>query len=54
MTNETPQPASSSSDVPPFPHHQAIPPLPLEAAERQYADRPAAAPGWQPEEGDFT
>ncbi|MDA0185221.1 hypothetical protein OJ997_33260 [Solirubrobacter phytolaccae] len=53
MTDETPQPPSSS-DVPLFPHHAALPSLPMEAAERQYAERPAAAPGWQPEEGDFT
>jgi len=53
MTSETPQPATSHNDEPPFPHHAAAPQSPLEAAERQYADRPAGVPNWQPEEGDY-
>jgi hypothetical protein len=48
------QKAPSHTDAPPFPHHAATPQSPLEAAERQYADRPSGAPNWHPEEGDFT
>ncbi len=54
MTRDTLQQETSHDVTPPFPHHAATPQSPLEAAERQYADRPTAAPGWQPEEGDFT
>ena len=54
MTSDTPQPvASTSNDAPAFPHHAAVAQTPLEAAERQYADQPAGAPRWQPDEGDF-
>jgi hypothetical protein len=54
MMHETPQQAPSPVDAPAFPHHAAAPQSPLEAAERQYADRPSGTPNWQPEEGDFT
>jgi hypothetical protein len=54
MTPDTPQTAASHNDTPPFPHHAATPQTPLEAAERQYADRPTGVPNWQPEDGDFT
>jgi hypothetical protein len=54
MTHETPQQAPSRTDAPPFPHHDALPQSPFEAAERQYADRPRGVPFWQPEDGDFT
>jgi hypothetical protein len=53
-TPDSPQPATSNHDVPPFPHHLAAPQTPLEAAERQYADRPDGVPNWQPDDGDFT
>ena len=53
-SNSSPEKAPSHNDVPPFPHHAAAPQSPLEAAERQYADRPSSAPNWQPDEGDFT
>ena len=36
-----------------FPHHAAGPVPPLEAAERQYAERARGVPNWQPEDGDF-
>ena len=54
MTHNTPHEAPSTTDAPPFPHHAAAAPTPLEAAERQYADRAAGVPNWQPEDGDFT
>ena len=54
MTPDSSQPATSHNDVPPFPHHAAPPQTPLEAAERQYAERPDGVPNWQPEDGDFT
>jgi hypothetical protein len=54
MTPDSSQPATSHNDVPPFPHHAAPPQTPLEAAERQYAERPDGVPNWQPDEGDFT
>jgi hypothetical protein len=43
-----------STETPAFPHHLAPAPTPLEAAERQYAERPTGAPHWRPEDGDFT
>ena len=52
--NSTSKPASSHNDTPVFPHHAAPAQSPLEAAERQYADRPSGTPDWHPEEGDFT
>ncbi len=52
--NNTSEHVPSSNDEPVFPHHAASPQSPLEAAERQYADRPTGAPNWQPEDGDFT
>ena len=54
MTPDSAQPATSHNDVPPFPHHAAPAQTPLEAAERQYGDRPDGVPNWQPEDGDFT
>jgi hypothetical protein len=54
MTPNTPHEAPSTTNAPPFPHHAAAPQTPLEAAERQYADRAAGVPNWQPEDGDFT
>jgi hypothetical protein len=54
MTPDTPQQAPSHIDAPPFPHHAAAAQTPLEAAERQYAQRPSGTPNWQPEEGDYT
>jgi hypothetical protein len=53
-TPETPQPVEPHDDAPTFPHHAATAQSPLEAAERQYADRPDGVPNWQPEDGDFT
>jgi hypothetical protein len=54
MTNETPQQhATATRDVPPFPHQDAAPHLPLEAPARQDAEPPGGVPRWQPEEGDF-
>jgi hypothetical protein len=54
MTNEASKPVlSASTDTHPFFPHNAAPQPPLEAAERQYADRPTGAPHWHPEEGDF-
>jgi hypothetical protein len=54
MTPDSSQPATLHNDAPAFPHHAAPAQSPLEAAERQYADRPEAVPNWQPDEGDFT
>jgi hypothetical protein len=54
MTPDSTQPATSPDDAPVFPHHAAPAQSPLEAAERQYADRPDGVPNWQPEDGDFT
>jgi hypothetical protein len=54
MTDHTPQQLPTETDAPPFPHHAAAPHTPLEAAERQYADRASGVPNWQPEDGDFT
>jgi hypothetical protein len=54
MTHDAPQPASSGTDTPPFPHHAAPAPAPLEPSERQYAEPPRGVPRWQPEEGDFS
>jgi hypothetical protein len=54
MTQDTHQKAPSTTDVPPFPHHAAAPPAPLEPAERQYAEPQHGVPRWQPEEGDFS
>jgi hypothetical protein len=54
MMPNTPHETPATSDAPPFPHHAAAAPLPLEAAERQYADRATGVPNWQPEDGDFT
>jgi hypothetical protein len=53
MANELPQPAPST-DVPPFPHHAALAPTSIEAAERLNADPSAATPTWHPEDGDFS
>jgi hypothetical protein len=53
MSNDTPQ-QLPETEPQPFPHHSASPSTPLEAAERQYAERPLGAPNWQPEEGDFS
>jgi hypothetical protein len=53
MTPNTPQQAPSHTGAPPFPHHAAAPQTPLEAAERQYANRPSGVPNWQPEDGDY-
>ena len=52
--NTSSEQAPAHDTTPPFPHHAATPQSPLEAAERQYADRPSGTPNWQPEEGDFT
>ena len=54
MAQKTPHQAPSTSDAPPFPHRLAVAPISLEAAERLNADPPAAAPRWQPEDGDFS
>ncbi len=54
MTHETNPQEPSTADAPAFPHHAAVPQTPLEAAERQYAERPSGVPNWQPDEGDFT
>jgi hypothetical protein len=54
MSNNTPQQVPTATDAQSFPHHSASPGSPLEAAERQYAERPVGAPNWQPEEGDFS
>jgi hypothetical protein len=54
MTPNTPHEIPTTSDAPAFPHHAAAPQSPLEAAERQYADRATGVPNWQPEDGDFT
>jgi hypothetical protein len=54
MTQDTHQKASYTTDAPPFPHHSAAPPTPLEYAERQHAEPPQGVPRWQPEEGDFS
>ena len=54
MTPNTPHENASETDAPTFPHHAATPQSPLEAAERQYAERPSGVPNWQPEDGDFT
>ena len=53
-TNNSAEQSTSHTDAPPFPHHAATPQSPLEAAERQYAERPSGTPNWQPDEGDFT
>jgi hypothetical protein len=54
MTPNTPQQDTTRTEAPAFPHHAAAAQTPLEAAERQYADRPSGVPNWQPEDGDFT
>jgi hypothetical protein len=54
MTQDTHQTAPSTTDAPPFPHHSAAPPAPLEYAERQHAEPATGVPRWQPEEGDFS
>lgn len=55
MTSNNTSPQTSPSDpTPQFPHHAAAAQSPLEAAERQYADRPSGTPNWQPDDGDFT
>jgi hypothetical protein len=53
MTHDTPQQVSSSVDAPPFPHHAAAAPTPLDAVERQDAEPQHGVPRWQPDEGDF-
>ena len=52
--NDTSPQTPSSDSAPQFPHHAAVAQSPLEAAERQYADRPSGTPNWQPDDGDFT
>src|ERR671921_268528 len=49
MTPDSPQPATSHDDAPPFPHHAAPAQVPLEFAERQSADPPAGVPTGRPE-----
>ena len=54
MTPDTPHTAPSNADAPPFPHHSAPPPAPIESAERQHVEPSRGVPRWQPEEGDFS
>jgi hypothetical protein len=54
MSHDTPQQLQSTAEAPPFPHRAAAAPLPLEPAERQYAEPQRGQPSWQPDEGDFS
>jgi hypothetical protein len=54
MSHDMPQQSQSTTDAPPFPHHLADSPVPLEPAERQYAEPQRGQPSWQPEDGEFS